>query len=60
MACRVVRVCVVWGIAKNLGLSYIISELQQLSVALWVNNARVILRYWALQGIDIDDNPLFP
>ena len=34
--------------------------LQQLSVASWMNNARMILRYWALQVIDIDDNPLFP
>ena len=32
--------------------------LQQLSVALWTHNARMILRYnWALQGSD-DDNPL--
>ena len=30
--------------------------LQQLSVALWLNNVRMILYYWA-QGIDID---LFP
>ena len=30
---------------------------QQLSVSLWVNNARMILRYWALQGSD-DDFPL--
>ena len=32
--------------------------LQQLSVALWTYNARMILRYWALQGSD-DDNPLY-
>ena len=32
--------------------------LQQLSVCLWVNNAQMILRYWALQGSD-DDFP-FP
>ena len=25
--------------------------LQQLSVALWTYNARMILRYWALQGL---------
>ena len=31
--------------------------LQQLSVCLWVNNAQMILRYWALQGSD-DDFPL--
>ena len=34
--------------------------LQQLSVQLWSNNAKMILRYWALQGSDDDDNPLFP
>jgi len=28
--------------------------LQQLSVSLWTNNARMILRYWALQGEDSD------
>ena len=28
--------------------------LQQLSVSLWMNNARMILRYWALQGDDTD------
>jgi len=28
--------------------------LQQLSVSLWINNARMILRYWALQGEDSD------
>ena len=28
--------------------------LQQLSVSLWSNNARMILRYWALQGEDSD------
>ena len=28
--------------------------LQQLSVCLWVNNAQMILRYWALQGGDND------
>ena len=33
--------------------------LQQLSVALWTYNARMILRYWVLQGSD-DDNPLYP
>ena len=33
--------------------------LQQLSVQ-WSNNAKMILRYWALQGSDDDDNPLFP
>ena len=26
----------------------------------WMRNARMILRYWALQGSDIDDNLLFP
>ena len=42
-----------WKVArKNL--------LQQLSVQLWSNNAKMILRYWALQGSDDDDNPLFP
>ena len=41
-----------WKVArKNL--------LQQLSVQLWSKNAKMILRYWALQGSD-DDNPLFP
>ena len=34
--------------------------LQQLSVQLWSNNAKMILRYWVLQGSDDDDNPLFP
>ena len=34
--------------------------LQQLFVQLWSNNAKMILRYWALQGSDDDDNPLFP
>ena len=34
--------------------------LQQLSVQLWSNNAKMILRYWALQGSDDDDNTLFP
>ena len=33
---------------------------QQLSVQLWSNNAKMILRYWALQGSDDDDNPRFP
>ena len=28
--------------------------LQQLSVSLWTSNARMILRYWALQGGDTD------
>ena len=28
--------------------------LQQLSVSLWTNNARMILRYWALQCEDSD------
>jgi len=28
--------------------------LQQLSVSLWTNNARMILRYWALQSEDSD------
>ena len=43
-----------WKVArKNL--------LQQLSVQLWSNNAKMILRYLhALQGLDDDDNPLFP
>jgi len=45
------------GVPQNLASKYL---LQSLSVALWMNNARMILRYWALQGIDIDDNPLFP
>jgi len=31
--------------------------LQQLSVQLWMSNAKMILRYWALQGSDDDDNP---
>ena len=30
--------------------------LQQLSVQLWMCNAKMILRYWALQGSDNDDN----
>ena len=34
--------------------------LQQLSVQLWMNNAKMILHYWALQGMDDNDNPLFP
>ena len=34
--------------------------LQQLSVALWQSNAKMILRYWALQDNDDDNNPLFP
>ena len=34
--------------------------LQQLSVGLWMNNARMILRYWTLQAADIDDISLFP
>jgi len=34
--------------------------LQQLSVQLWINNAKMILHYWALQGIDDNDNPLLP
>ena len=32
--------------------------LQQLSVSLWTNNARMVLRYWALQGED-NDFPAF-
>ena len=32
--------------------------LQQLSVSLWTNNARMVLRYWALQGGD-NDFPAF-
>ena len=28
--------------------------LQQLSISLWTNNARMILRYWAFQGEDSD------
>ena len=28
--------------------------LQQLSVSLWMNNARIILRYWTLQCEDSD------
>jgi len=31
--------------------------LKQLSVALWSNNAKMILRYWALQSINIGGNP---
>ena len=31
--------------------------LEQLSVALWMNNARMILRYWTFQGANVDDNP---
>ena len=38
--------------AKNL--------LQQLSVALWQSNAKMILRYWALQDGDDDNSPLYP
>ena len=34
--------------------------LQQLSVALWQSNAKMILRYWALQANDDNNNPLFP
>ena len=34
--------------------------LQQLSIQLWMNNAKMVLRYWALQGLANDDNPLFP
>jgi len=35
--------------------------LQQLSVQLWMSNAaKMILHYWALQGSDDDNNPLFP
>jgi len=30
--------------------------LQQLSVQLWLNNSRMILRYWALQGLGDDDS----
>ena len=30
------------------------------NVQLWSNNAKIILRYWAFQGSDDDDNPLFP
>ena len=33
--------------------------LQQLSVALWQSNAKMILRYWALLDNDDDNNPLF-
>jgi len=36
------------------------SFLQQLSVQLWMSNSKMILHYWALQGSDDDDNPLFP
>jgi len=34
--------------------------LQQLSVQLWMHNAKMILCYRALQGMDDNDNPLFP
>jgi len=34
--------------------------LKQLSVQFWMNNSRMILRYWALQGLGDDDNPPFP
>jgi len=34
--------------------------LQQLSVQLWMSSAKMVLRYWALQGSDDDDNPLSP
>ena len=30
------------------------SLLQQLSVSLWINNAHMVLRYWALQVEDSD------
>ena len=30
------------------------------NLQLWSNNAKMILRYWALQGSDDDDNPPFP